>query len=435
MSGVPRSSVKTGSSAATATVGQAIAIHPLQNDSNKRSRVDVVHDAPDVGTSALPAQPPLLAGITPEQMEMLFGKHLGKDDCSAQARKHVSSCIDSLSRKVEKSLRLSRKRKGLIDQCNELAAGRIPAGVRPFKVAVDVAELDGVISPEIKSLTINFEPHLTYREAKEKLYTAATTMTKFIDSKVIEAQLQSIRVDLSSDAFIKECNNFSERRATATSDLMTELGLHEPVPSDPPQLPRAKLMALYTGVMDKVADNRMQALDREAKQQDSVAKKVEKLRNTKPHDLLEAKIRQSVSAIVGKKSNVDKTVDYGKAYSMVQADREDLLPEAIRPPPGLENEQVFPKGRKKAKEKEKQEVPDKRLKWKGKGKGKGTGDGGWKSPKGKGKHPKKHSSQEQKPKKGKGKGKAGKKGKEGGWQSGKKSKGKNGKGGGESWRR
>ena len=326
--------------------------------------------------------------------------------------KSISACVGDLTRKVEKSLKLANKKRAFIDQANRLNEGHIPAGVKPFKVSVEVPELNLPIPPELANLTINFQQGCSFREAKEKLYSAATAMNKMLDARIMEQQIEHIRNDITCDFFVGACRKCSEERSSSAARLMQELGIGNPVHQPMAPIPKDRLTALYASVMEKVADNRVIEEQKRQKSEETIAKKVEKLRDTAPHDLLDAKIRVSVQQAMGKKppSNTDTSIDYGAAYSMLQAQRDDLLRDAIREPPGLEGgsskQQVFQRGNvPKAKEK----------KPKGKGKGKDAQN------KGKGK-----SKTKDRTAKGKSKGK---KGGSSGEQLGGRQKGGKGKGG------
>ena len=95
----------------------------------------------------------------------------------------------------------------------------------------------------------------------------------------------------------------------------------------------------------------------------------------RPHDLLYAKIRITLSEALaskngkgkGKSGKLAKYIDYEAAYSMRLSDNDHLLEETVRAPPGLSSRSVFHK-------------PGPKVKHKAEGKGKG------KVVKGKGKH-------------------------------------------------
>ena len=328
-------------------------------------------------------------------------------------------------------MKLIARKETLISQANELTAGKVPSGVRPFKVGVDVAELDMKITSDISGLNLTFDEHLSFREAKEKLYMAYTALNKVLDARVMEHQIANLRKELTADHFVTTCNEFSRGRTSDASDLMNRLGIGGLTTQQVPQFPRQKLLALYSSVMDKVAQNKKTEQAKQEKAEITVAKKIEKLKGTAPHDLLEATIRRSVAAAIGKKIIDDTSIDYGAAYSMIQANREDLLENTIKPPPGLE-QQGFGKGRKKVKEKGKK-GKDQEKKEKDQPKDKGRGKGKEPKDKGKGKGKGKSKGKEQPKGKGKNKGK-GKTGDNSAWQNGRPGVGQKNKGRGKQWR-
>ena len=308
----------------------------------------------------------------------LLDKVAGREALPAHVRKHVSSCVDTLTRKIEKSLKLLAKKRALIDQANALTDGKVPTGVKPFKVNVDVPELDLPIPEELSSLNIQFEPGCSFRDAKEKLHMASIALGKALDARVIEAQVANMKNELTCEAFVAACGKVKEERSSSAASMMAELGLSTAaLPS--PNLPKSKAIQLYASVIEKVATNRKIEEEKRSNNEETIAKKVERLRDTAPHKLLDAKIHQAVREALGKKQgsetkgkNLDSSIDYGAAYSMIVAERPDLLSEAIRPPPGLDTQgSVFRRARPK-------KPRDKGL-GKGEGKtlskGKGKGDG------------------------------------------------------------
>ena len=76
-------------------------------------------------------------------------------------------CVDNLIRKFDTSLNLLAKERALVEQCGALQDGRVPAGVKPFKISVDVPELDQTIPAELCLLKIELTEGSTFREAKE----------------------------------------------------------------------------------------------------------------------------------------------------------------------------------------------------------------------------------------------------------------------------
>ena len=284
-------------------------------------------------------------------------------------KKHVRGCVEKLTRRIEKSLRIAEKKRVLIDQANSLEQGRIPNGVKPFKVSVDIPELDEELPQELLNFSISFTAGCTFREAKEKLHICTTALNKVIDARVMEKQILTMKTSLTFDFFAAECEKLAVDRTAEGDSLMSELGLIPGiVPAEP--VPRDRLRVLYSSVIEKVAEARRIESEKKTKSEDSLAKKVEKLRNVAPHELLDAKIKMSVAAAIGKKKVAEKfdpTIDYGAAFSMVQADRHDLLETIVemKPPPGLDFHAVRKKDRQKS-----STQPEK-----GKGKGKGKEKG------------------------------------------------------------
>ena len=214
----------------------------------------------------------------------------------------------------------------------------------------------------------------TFREAKEKLHMAAIALNKAIDISVIEHQILSLKNHISCDVFIADVAKIKEERSSESAQLLEELGLGG-TRIVTPSIRRASAVQLYSSVIEKIAHNKKVEDDKQVKSEESIAKKVERLRDTAPHELLDAKIRISISEALaskkckgkGKSGKLDKFIDYGAAYSMRVSDNDHLLEETVRAPPGLSSRLGFHK-------------PGPKVKHKAEGKGKG------KVVKGKGKH-------------------------------------------------
>ena len=79
-----------------------------------------------------------------------------------------------------------------------MAAGRVPAGVRPFKVAVDIPELDQIIDPSFMTLELKVDSTTTWRQLREKLHYFSISTSKRIDSRVTGLQLATLLIVHSS---------------------------------------------------------------------------------------------------------------------------------------------------------------------------------------------------------------------------------------------
>ena len=173
----------------------------------------------------------------------------------------------------------------------------------------------------------------------------------------------------------------------------------------------------------KISEQRRLEREKKVKAEETIARKIDKIKNTTPHQLLEAKIDLSVATAPGQRAKgYDKQIDYGHAYSLRVTDNDNLFGRSIDFPPGLAD----PKAAQKPKFRN--AVP-----WeagKGTGKEKGTSKGKNKGKNGKGTTKGKEAS------KGKSKGL---KGGKGGWSFGTKGsdiKGKKSKGKGKgAWKK
>ena len=97
-----------------------------------------------------------------------------------------------------------------MEQCGALQDGRIPAGVKPFKISVDVPELGQKVPAELCLLKIELTEGSTFREAREKLHMAAIALNKAIDISVIEHQILSLKNHISCDVFVADVAKIKE---------------------------------------------------------------------------------------------------------------------------------------------------------------------------------------------------------------------------------
>ena len=57
----------------------------------------------------------------------LLEKLNGREQLPGHVRKHISVCVDNLTRKVDKSLNVLATKQALVEQRNALQDGRVPA--------------------------------------------------------------------------------------------------------------------------------------------------------------------------------------------------------------------------------------------------------------------------------------------------------------------
>ena len=111
-------------------------------------------------------------------------------------------------------MNLLANKHSLVQQCDALQDGRVPAGVKPCKISVDVPELDQHIPAELCLLKIELTEGSTFREAKEKLHMAAIALNKAIDISVIEHQILSLKSHISCDVFVADVAKIKEERSS-----------------------------------------------------------------------------------------------------------------------------------------------------------------------------------------------------------------------------
>ena len=341
----------------------------------------------------------------------LLNKHFGKESIATPVRRHVSKCVEDLTKGVEKSLKLRKRVTDMTNVTTELKEGRVPAGIKPFKVVVDTPFMDKPIPQELMQVSFNMQEGVTLRECKERWYYQFIAMNKALDAHAMSLQVDSMKCDISRDGFVATCSKFADERQSAANELMNALCLDTAPAARQPSVPREQLMRLYDGVMEKVAENVRIEKDREAKKTESTAKKIEKLKSSAPQDLLTMKIEQTVKKVMKQPGavKVDSSIDYGTAYSLVVTDNTEKLNTAIAQPPGLERasgasnkETGFQPRRSRGKQKPTGSTAKGSTNHKPKGSGKGKGKG-----KGKG-NPAKGTPPQRKPKNAQAKSGAGK---------------------------
>ena len=177
----------------------------------------------------------------------------------------------------------------------------------------------------------------TFREAKEKVHMAAIALNKAIDISVIEHQILSPKNHISCDVFEADVAKIKEERSSESAQLLEKLGLGG-TKIITQSFRRASAVQLYSSVIKKIAHNKKIEDYKKLKSEKSIAKKVERLRDTAPHELLDAKIRISISEALaskngkgkGKSGKLDTYIDYGAAYSMRVLGNYHLLEETVR---------------------------------------------------------------------------------------------------------
>ena len=152
---------------------------------------------------------------------------------------------------------------------------------------------------------------------------------------------------------------------------------------------RKQAWDLHQVVLTKIAAKRDADKAKATQKERTLAKQIEKLKETAPHDLLDAKIAVSLrKALKGKgkgkskgkgtagsasdkKVKLNESLDYGAAYSLIISNNDDKLDGVFMEPPGLEDWQApFQKHTREGRLRE-----DHKGQGKGKAKGKGKGKG------------------------------------------------------------
>jgi len=210
---------------------------------------------------------------------------------------------------------------------------------------------------------------------------------------VMKLQILSLRDEIAKDSFVDRITEKVKSKSSDLDDLMLRLSLSTfGEATSQLQISTDKAKSLYVDIMNRMAVDRRLAKDRGDAEKKNLAKTIDKLKESKPEDLLKASIEKNVmntlkavgvvaKKTVGKGSGMPSNVNMEKAYTLSVTDLESIeeAVDATATP-----SKVFRKD-KKVKVKEKDRNPGTDPKGKGKAKGKSKGQGKSKSKKGKGK--------------------------------------------------
>ena len=85
-------------------------------------------------------------------------------------------------------LKLKDKIEHIAEQHRQLIQGIVPPGVKPFKVGIEVPELDTILAAESRDFSLVFDDTITYRMAKERLHFHYIAASKSLDLDIMRAQ-------------------------------------------------------------------------------------------------------------------------------------------------------------------------------------------------------------------------------------------------------
>ena len=213
--------------------------------------------------------------ISAGNFEALLGKYISKGrEIPEPVREHLGSCIGVLPKQVGKLLRPKVKKDGLDGQVDDLRAGRVLAGVRPFKAAVETAELEAQVPEEILHSQCTLELGITIREAKGRLYLNYVGVCEAFDAIVTDRRIATVRPSLQKVTFIANSVNFTIETRNAGADLMFSLGLDTGQIAEPQVLSEGELAGLYDGAMEEIALQKKTEDAKKPKEVETIPKKV-----------------------------------------------------------------------------------------------------------------------------------------------------------------
>ena len=357
------------------------------------------------------------SALPQDEVRGIIQRAIGAQKIPPETAKHIAEEVAKLAAKTTRSLALLDRKEKVLSQVRDLSAGTVPPGVKPFKLAVDVPQLDEPISGEFACIRLDTIEGTSWRQLREKLHFFYVATTKRIDAAVMQLQIESLRNEIAKTTFVKAVTTKVVEKASNVDTMMARLNLSSfGTPEGEVALSTEKANELYSEVMNKLAAAQQKEAQRIEEKKKSLAKAVESLKEAKPHDLLKATIQEAVSTTLADKgvgkskgkgksksqkfANPGSKVDLGYAYSLSVTDNADLMEQAVTEHSSTAKPQKkgFQQPKSKVKPKEK---ADKDKEWKAKSKGKGKGKGKSKDPKSKG------SKKGQDPPTGKGRGKRG----------------------------
>ena len=302
---------------------------------------------------------------------------LGPEEPPADILKFISAESDKLAAKVSRSLNLHTKIAKSKQQIEELAQGRSPAGVKPFKAQVEISELDNPVPPELCSWSFTVSSETTFRQLKERLHYWLLGVSKRIDIELMNLQVGNLRNEIALDTFVSVVSARVTSKSTIVNDLMTQLGLGvSGAPEEQIAISKRRAEKLYGDVMQSVAEFQQKERVRSAEQDASLAKTIEKLKGSTPQDLLQQTIDSSIdnafrSKGIGKSgsSRSGPRVDLAHAYEIAAKGYDDFSEVVMFEEKPAKGEGKSKSGKGKGKGKGKSKSP-KTQKGKGKGKGK-----------------------------------------------------------------
>jgi len=164
--------------------------------------------------------------------------------------KKFATAIGKLSRAV------TRQRKAQQD-LGELKEGKYPPGVRPYipGTFVGLQSPLGLASEDDYVVEVVLPRGITRHEAMAKVHLAAATFYKHVDLELLEDYVKELKAQTDYEAFISEACLPASRHHTALQSLGITLppGLEAPT-----RVTKEKALELYMGVVNKLAENKVQ---------------------------------------------------------------------------------------------------------------------------------------------------------------------------------
>lgn len=246
-------------------------------------------------------------------IDRIFGSAL-----PAKVFQEVKQVVRKFATAIGKLSRAVTRRDKARRDIDELKEGRYPPGVRPYLPG----SLVGLQSPlELASdrdytLVVQLPQGITRQDAMAKVHLAAATFYKEVDKEMLDEYVDELKAQTDYDAFVAEACAPASRHHTAVQSLGITLppGLEAPV-----RVSKEKALELYVGVINRLAEEKIQRENEEQKKRTEKQKLKQAVENANPRDLFDQAVRQVLRD--APQASTSANVDYVLANLGTPADQ------------------------------------------------------------------------------------------------------------------
>ena len=193
--------------------------------------------------------------------------------------KEILKTSNVLKDQLDRALRLVDKDAKMDKLIQAIEGDKWPTGVAKFGIKKDVPEQDMPLPTDLCTFSFfSLPPGSSMREARTAVFEKYKLYELKLERQLSLGQLENVKGNISSDAFIRTCSSYGAQRRSNVEELSLKIGV--PIPDTLAQpnegLTKAACESLYAKIFDKVAAD-VQKRDskvEEAKKQEQ--KKIEK---------------------------------------------------------------------------------------------------------------------------------------------------------------